>query len=110
MSPCRRRRREACAVYAATLVFSRKHAIMHIVARDSVAAKRPSASMQSPVCSIEGIDVAGVLPRRQRGPLCARLGDAESMCGIAGIIDCNDRRPLPVGILQRMAEAIVHRG
>jgi asparagine synthase (glutamine-hydrolysing) len=32
------------------------------------------------------------------------------MCGIAGIADLSGRRPVPDGILQRMAEAIIHRG
>lgn len=32
------------------------------------------------------------------------------MCGIAGIVDLSDRRPLPHGALQAMAGAIVHRG
>ncbi|HZZ82366.1 MAG TPA: asparagine synthase (glutamine-hydrolyzing), partial [Gemmataceae bacterium] len=32
------------------------------------------------------------------------------MCGIAGIIDLSGSRPVPNGILQRMADAIVHRG
>ena len=32
------------------------------------------------------------------------------MCGIAGIIDLSDQRSTPVGILQRMADAITHRG
>jgi asparagine synthase (glutamine-hydrolysing) len=32
------------------------------------------------------------------------------MCGIAGIIDLTGARPVPLGILQRMADAIVHRG
>ncbi len=32
------------------------------------------------------------------------------MCGIAGIIDLAGRRPIPPGILTRMADAIVHRG
>jgi asparagine synthase (glutamine-hydrolysing) len=32
------------------------------------------------------------------------------MCGIAGIIDLSQTRPIPVGILQRMADAIIHRG
>lgn len=32
------------------------------------------------------------------------------MCGIAGIIDLAGSRPVPAGILQRMADAIVHRG
>ena len=37
-------------------------------------------------------------------------GRGEFMCGIAGIIDLSERRPVPPGILQRMADAIVHRG
>ena len=32
------------------------------------------------------------------------------MCGVAGIIDLTDRRPVPDGVLQRMADAILHRG
>src|ERR1700747_2226016 len=32
------------------------------------------------------------------------------MCGIAGIVDLTGKRPLPVGSLQRMARALVHRG
>ncbi len=32
------------------------------------------------------------------------------MCGIAGIIDLSGSRPVPPGILTRMADAIVHRG
>src|SRR5712691_6910989 len=32
------------------------------------------------------------------------------MCGIAGIIDLTGRRPVPAGLAQRMAEAIIHRG
>jgi asparagine synthase (glutamine-hydrolysing) len=32
------------------------------------------------------------------------------MCGIAGIVDLSGRRPVPPGALQRMADAIVHRG
>ncbi|MBM3995681.1 MAG: asparagine synthase (glutamine-hydrolyzing) [Planctomycetes bacterium] len=32
------------------------------------------------------------------------------MCGIAGIIDLSGTRQIPPGILQRMADAIVHRG
>src|SRR5208283_4939195 len=32
------------------------------------------------------------------------------MCGIAGIIDLSGSRPVPPGILQRMADAILHRG
>jgi asparagine synthase (glutamine-hydrolysing) len=32
------------------------------------------------------------------------------MCGIAGIIDLTGSRPIPPGILQRMADAILHRG
>ena len=32
------------------------------------------------------------------------------MCGIAGIIDLSGSRPVPPGILQRMADAIIHRG
>src|SRR5947199_8510795 len=32
------------------------------------------------------------------------------MCGIAGLIDLAGRRPLPDGALQRMAQALVHRG
>jgi asparagine synthase (glutamine-hydrolysing) len=32
------------------------------------------------------------------------------MCGIAGIVDLSGRRPLPPGILKRMADAIYHRG
>ncbi|MCI0743097.1 MAG: asparagine synthase (glutamine-hydrolyzing) [Gemmataceae bacterium] len=32
------------------------------------------------------------------------------MCGIAGIVDLTGQRPLPGGILERMADAIFHRG
>jgi asparagine synthase (glutamine-hydrolysing) len=32
------------------------------------------------------------------------------MCGIAGMVDLAGRRPLPEGILQAMAAALVHRG
>ena len=32
------------------------------------------------------------------------------MCGIAGIVDLSGQRPVPAGILQRMADAIIHRG
>ena len=32
------------------------------------------------------------------------------MCGIAGILDLSGSRPIAPGILQRMADAIVHRG
>ncbi len=32
------------------------------------------------------------------------------MCGIAGMIDLTERRPAPTGILQKMADAILHRG
>ncbi len=32
------------------------------------------------------------------------------MCGIAGIIDLSGRRPVPAGVLRRMADAIYHRG
>ena len=32
------------------------------------------------------------------------------MCGIAGIIDITGRRPIPPDLLQRMADAITHRG
>ena len=32
------------------------------------------------------------------------------MCGIAGIIDLSGARPVPPGILTRMADAIIHRG
>lgn len=32
------------------------------------------------------------------------------MCGIAGIVDLSGQRPVPRGILQRMADAIYHRG
>jgi asparagine synthase (glutamine-hydrolysing) len=32
------------------------------------------------------------------------------MCGIAGIIDLSGKRPVPPGMLQAMAQAIVHRG
>ena len=32
------------------------------------------------------------------------------MCGIAGIIDLSGSRPIPPGILKRMADAITHRG
>src|ERR1700674_4529418 len=32
------------------------------------------------------------------------------MCGIAGIVDLIGRRPVPAGILQAMAAAMIHRG
>jgi asparagine synthase (glutamine-hydrolysing) len=32
------------------------------------------------------------------------------LCGIAGIVDLSERRPVPRGVLQRMADALVHRG
>ncbi len=32
------------------------------------------------------------------------------MCGIAGIVDLSGQRTVPAGILQRMADAIIHRG
>src|SRR5207247_2158245 len=32
------------------------------------------------------------------------------MCGIAGIVDLVDRRPVPEGVLPAMAEALFHRG
>ncbi len=32
------------------------------------------------------------------------------MCGIAGMVDLQDRRPVPDGMLQVMADALVHRG
>src|SRR5438128_3606835 len=32
------------------------------------------------------------------------------MCGIAGMIDLQGRRPVPPGVLQAMADALVHRG
>ena len=32
------------------------------------------------------------------------------MCGIAGIVDLSGQRPVPPGVLQKMADAIVHRG
>jgi asparagine synthase (glutamine-hydrolysing) len=32
------------------------------------------------------------------------------MCGIAGIVDLSERRPVPQGILKRMADALFHRG
>src|SRR5213595_4126144 len=32
------------------------------------------------------------------------------MCGIAGIMDLSGRRPVPVGAVQAMAQAIFHRG
>jgi asparagine synthase (glutamine-hydrolysing) len=32
------------------------------------------------------------------------------MCGIAGIVDLTGKRPLPAGILSRMAASLVHRG
>lgn len=32
------------------------------------------------------------------------------MCGIAGIVDLSGNRPVPAGILKRMADAIFHRG
>src|ERR1700693_5751934 len=38
------------------------------------------------------------------------LRDLSCMCGIAGIVDLSGRRPVPAGILRRMADAIIHRG
>src|SRR5215471_8914412 len=32
------------------------------------------------------------------------------MCGIAGVVDLVERRPVPPGVIQTMAEALVHRG
>src|SRR5437868_52159 len=32
------------------------------------------------------------------------------MCGIAGMVDLRGAQPVPAGILQRMADAIFHRG
>ncbi len=32
------------------------------------------------------------------------------MCGIAGIVDLSGARPVPAGVLKRMADAIIHRG
>ena len=32
------------------------------------------------------------------------------MCGIAGMVDLEGRRPVPVGVLQAMADALSHRG
>jgi asparagine synthase (glutamine-hydrolysing) len=32
------------------------------------------------------------------------------MCGIAGVLDLAGKRPVPDGVIQRMTEAIVHRG
>lgn len=32
------------------------------------------------------------------------------MCGIAGMVDLRDRRPLPEGVLGAMARSIIHRG
>lgn len=32
------------------------------------------------------------------------------MCGIAGIVDLSGRKPVPAGVLEAMAAAIVHRG
>src|SRR5438046_8118369 len=32
------------------------------------------------------------------------------MCGIAGVVDLVDRRPVPPGVIQAMAEALIHRG
>ncbi len=32
------------------------------------------------------------------------------MCGIAGLVDLTGRRPVPPGVLQAMAAAIIHRG
>ena len=32
------------------------------------------------------------------------------MCGIAGVVRLSGREPLPQGILQRMADALIHRG
>ncbi|MBY0526586.1 MAG: asparagine synthase (glutamine-hydrolyzing) [Gemmataceae bacterium] len=32
------------------------------------------------------------------------------MCGIAGLIDLSERRPLPLGVLGRMADTLIHRG
>src|SRR5262249_31546143 len=40
---------------------------------------------------------------------CAALSSTV-MCGIAGIIDLAGSRPIPPGILTRMADAITHRG
>ncbi|HEY5895643.1 MAG TPA: hypothetical protein VIT91_20685 [Chthoniobacterales bacterium] len=32
------------------------------------------------------------------------------MCGIAGIIDLAGQRPVPGGVIRRMAGALLHRG
>src|SRR5260370_21790589 len=32
------------------------------------------------------------------------------MCGIAGIVDLSGRRPVPAGVLEDMATALLHRG
>ena len=32
------------------------------------------------------------------------------MCGIAGVVDLTGRRAVPEGIVQRMAQALIHRG
>ncbi len=32
------------------------------------------------------------------------------MCGIAGVVDLTARRPVPAGVVRRMADAIIHRG
>ena len=32
------------------------------------------------------------------------------MCGIAGIVDLRGNRPVPAGLLRRMADALIHRG
>jgi asparagine synthase (glutamine-hydrolysing) len=32
------------------------------------------------------------------------------MCGIAGVVDLVERRPVPPGVIQAMAEALIHRG
>ena len=32
------------------------------------------------------------------------------MCGIAGIVDLSDQRPVPDAVIRRMAQAILHRG
>src|ERR1700751_2002755 len=32
------------------------------------------------------------------------------MCGIAGVVDLAERRPVPPGVIQAMARALIHRG
>src|SRR5687768_10929340 len=45
-----------------------------------------------------------------RAPLRVAASRNFVMCGIAGIIDLAGSRPVPPGILTRMADAITHRG